>query len=266
MILELFHVDAFASRPFEGNPAAVCILNDWLPDAIMQAIAAELNLSETAFVVKREDGDYRIRWFAPKKEVSLCGHATLASAHVLYEHHNIERQELRFHSLSGLLSTHISDAGITMNFPTASIKNIDVPDTLIPALNARPLRCFESEDLIAIFSDPSEISIIEPNFNLLNKLPYRGICITAPGNGGPYDFVCRFFAPSIGINEDPVTGSAYTKLAPIYTELLHKQDFFAKQVSQRGGELEISLKGSRTHITGKALTLMRSQLTLPDFN
>lgn len=265
MKLELFHIDAFAEQMFQGNPAAVCLLDDWLPDAIMQAIAGELNLSETAFCVKRSDGDYRIRWFTPTTEVKLCGHATLASAHVLYEHMAHPKAPIRFHSLSGPLVTQPRDAGIALDLPVQPVDPIAVTTDIRAAINADIQEVYAGEDLVVLLSDASEVAIFEPDFPRLAQLPYRGICISAPGNGNGYDFVSRFFAPQSGINEDPVTGSSYTKLAPIYALKLGKTEFKARQISSRGGDVNIILLGDRVTISGNAQTVLRSILTLPEY-
>ena len=264
MRLKIFFVDAFADQIFQGNPAAVCVLEDWLPDAIMQAVAAEINLSETAFVVPKGPGEFRIRWFTPKQEVELCGHATLASAHVLYTHLGQTPEPLRFHSLSGPLVASPDENGICLDFPLETTSPIDTPDFLPEALGAQVKETFAGKDLIVFLSDASEVVILEPNLSALASFPYRGICVTAPGNGNGFDFVCRFFAPSVGINEDPVTGSAYTKLVPIYAGKTGKREFKARQVSARSGDLHLSLQGDRVFISGNALTTMSGEMNLPD--
>ncbi len=262
MELEIFQVDAFANATFEGNPAAICILDEWLPDIVMQAIAMEMNLSETCFVVRKED-NFRIRWFTPTIEVKLCGHATLAAAHVLYKHMDMPKQPIRFHSLSGILVAHITPEGlISLDFPSNPPKPTTLTHEIISALGGAPVEVLEDDDLVVVYSDATEIEILTPNFSAIKALPYRGVVATAPGNGYKYDFVCRFFAPGAGIDEDPVTGSAFTELAPYYADKLGKQDFFAKQISKRGGEVHVTLDGHRTHLAGSAITVMQSRLFL----
>lgn len=267
MKLDLYHIDAFAEQIFQGNPAAVCVLDHWLPDAIMQAIAAEMNLSETAFCVRRGDGDFRIRWFTPTTEVALCGHATLASAHVLFEHLNYNENTLRFHSLSGpLTATQLAgDLGIQIDLPSQPVSPTECTTEIKRAFDANIKEVYAGEDLVVLLSDPSEVHIFEPDYRRLATLPYRGICISAPGNGNGYDFVCRFFAPASGINEDPVTGSAFTKLAPIYALKLAKSEFNARQISSRGGDVNVVLADERVLLSGRAITVMQATLTLPGF-
>lgn len=263
MKLDVFHVDAFANQIFEGNPAAVCILDEWLPDAIMQAIAGELNLSETAFAVKRSDDDYRIRWFTPTTEVDLCGHATLATAHVMYEHKQHSPEPIRFHSRSGPLVAFQDEFGIGLDFPSQGSTPTPITPEIEQAINIYPKEAYDGEDLILMLSDASQVMVLEPNFSAIKALPYRGVCVTAPGNGHGPDFVSRFFAPQSGVNEDPVTGSIHTKLALIYALKLGKTEFLAKQLSARGGELRVSLQGNRVFLSGKAHTVMRSTMLLP---
>lgn len=265
MKLDIYHIDAFSNQLFQGNPAAVCILDEWLPDAIMQAIANEINLSETAFSVRRPDGDFRIRWFSPAAEVKLCGHATLATAHTLYHHLGHPMEPIRFHSASGPLIALADEYGICLDFPTQHCDPIEVTEDMEQALGYVPREAYAGEDLILMLSDASEVSILEPRMDLISMLPYRGICVTAPGNGSGYDFVCRFFAPSIGINEDPVTGSAFTKLAVIYALKMGRMEFFARQVSARGGEVRVNLQGNRVFLSGAAHTAMQSTMVLPGF-
>lgn len=262
MELEIFQIDAFAHSTFEGNPAAVCILDEWLPDMVMQAIAMEMNLSETTFVVKKED-NFRIRWFTPITEVKLCGHATLAAAHVLYKHLGLPKQPIRFHSLSGILVAHATPEGlISLDFPSHPPKPIQLTHEIISAVGGAPVEALVGDDLIVAYSDATEVEILTPNFTAIKSLPHRGVIVTAPGNGYKYDFVCRFFAPGAGIEEDPVTGSAFTELAPYYSQKLDKHQFFAKQISKRGGEVHVTLDGNRTHIAGSAVTVMQGRLFL----
>lgn len=262
MELEIYQVDAFANAIFEGNPAAVCILEEWLPDFVLQAIAMEMNLSETTFLVKKDDG-FRIRWFTPTTEVKLCGHATLAATHVLYKHLGCPPEPIRFSSLSGTLIAHKTPEGlISLDFPANPPQPVELTQEIQLALGGAPTEALAAEDLIVVYSDATEIDIITPDFSRIAQLPYRGLVVTAPGNGYRYDFVCRFFAPRAGINEDPVTGSAFTELAPYYSHVLGKQQFFAKQVSKRGGEVYVSIEGKRVHIAGAAKTVMHGRFFL----
>ncbi|MFT7559871.1 MAG: PhzF family phenazine biosynthesis protein [Flavobacteriales bacterium] len=262
MQLKYYLVDAFADLPFQGNPAVVFILERWLPDHIMQAIAAEMNLSETCFAVTKGLA-YKIRWFTPTTEVKLCGHATLACAHILYEHHGVTSAFINFQSRSGLLTAAACKYGISLDFPAVAPNPISLTTDIVHAMGATPSEAFACEDLILVYSDASEISILEPNMTELAKLPYRGISATAPGNGNGYDFVCRFFAPASGINEDPVTGSTYTNLAPLYSSKTGKNTFFARQCSTRGGNVRLQVNGDRVHISGKAITVAEATMTLP---
>lgn len=265
MQLKIYHIDAFASAPFQGNPAAVCILDEWLPDVLMQAIAAEINLSEIAFAVKRDEFEYRIRWFTPTTEIDLCGHATLATAHVLYTHFGIEPTILKFKSRSGNLYTHPDTGlGIRLDFPQQLSKRVHLNSEYIEAVGGHPERALQSGNLILLYSDASEIEILEPDFLAISKLPFQGVCAAAPGNGNGFDFVCRFFAPAIGINEDPVTGSAYTELGPYFAQQFNKSTLSARQVSRRGGNVELELQDDRIMISGKALTLMIGDMFLPE--
>ncbi|WP_086933914.1 PhzF family phenazine biosynthesis protein [Agarilytica rhodophyticola] len=262
MKLEIYQIDAFAHAIFEGNPAAVCVLDTWLPDVLMQAIAGEMNLAETAFLVKKNDG-YRIRWFTPTTEVKLCGHATLASAHVLYEHLNHKKEPIRFYSQSGVLIASPESANyISLDFPANPPKPLDLTQEMIDALGGNPISALADDDLIVVYSDATEIEILSPDISKVAKLPYRGVIATAPGNGNGYDFVCRFFAPAVGVNEDPVTGSAYTELAPYYFDYFKKQKFLARQMSKRGGDVNVTFAGDRVHIAGAAKTALIGSLYL----
>jgi PhzF family phenazine biosynthesis protein len=219
MELPIYHIDAFTSELFEGNPAAVCPLDKWLPDELMQLIASENNLSETAFFVPTENG-FHIRWFTPTSEVDLCGHATLATAFVIFNILNYDQNIIEFESKSGLLKVIKDDDNLILNFPAQPPTPCDIPQEIINALNITPIECLKSEDFIAVLNDESDVQIVEPNFEELKKLGLRGVIITAQSN--KYDFVARCFYPALGINEDPVTGSAYTQLAPYWaTKLGH---------------------------------------------
>lgn len=261
MKLDIYQVDAFASSLFEGNPAAVCVLDKWIDDVLMQAIAMEMNLSETVFLVKK-DNSYHIRWFSPTQEIDLCGHATLASAHVLFEHCGFDEPSIQFVSKSGPLAASRQGPLICLDFPARPIAPIAMQERFAAALGGNPLAAFEGEGLVITYSDASEVEILEPDINAIKQLPYPGICVTAPGNGNGFDFVARYFGPAIGIDEDPVTGSAYTELTPYYAEKTGKSSFVARQVSKRGGNLQLQYDGNRVFIAGQAITAMHGVLDL----
>jgi PhzF family phenazine biosynthesis protein len=259
MRTKIYQVDAFTSRLFGGNPAAVCILGQWLDDSLMQSIAAENNLSETAFVVQHGDG-YGIRWFTPESEVDLCGHATLASAHVLFEHHAFPGNKIIFQSVnSGMLAVMKDNGSLTLDFPADSIEMVKAPQELVGAIGREPVEIYRGRsDYLLIFKEQGDIEAISPDYGLLAGLDLRGIIVSAPGNDT--DFVSRFFAPRMGINEDPVTGSAHTTLAPYWAERLGKNSLTARQLSARKGELKCRLLGDRVYITGEAVTYLVGEI------
>jgi len=250
MKLQIFQIDAFANKAFEGNPAAVVPLETWLPDETMQAIAEENNLAETAFFTPTTSG-FHIRWFTPVDEVKLCGHATLASAFVLFHLLGYQSDSIRFDSLSGPLSVTKTNDLLTLNFPTQKPVRCDIPEELVKGLGKSPLECFANEDYIAVFENEEDISSINPNHYYLEQLNHRGVIVTSPAK--EYDFVARFFAPKYGVPEDPVTGSAYTQLTPYWAERLGKNSLDAKQISSRGGQLKCELKADRVLISGSAI-------------
>ena len=259
MELPIYQIDAFSSDVFKGNPAAVCPLSEWLPPETMQSIAAENNLSETAFFVPKGDG-YSIRWFTPVSEVELCGHATLGSAYVLFNILGYENDAIRFDSKSGILKVTKQDDWLTLDFPKQPPVPCDTPLELITAFNVEPIECMVSEDLIAVFENETDIETANPNYEQLKKLDSRGVIITAKSTR--YDFVARFFAPKYGIPEDPVTGSAYTQLAPYWASKLGPKKFKAKQMSLRGGDVYCEIVGDRVLISGKAAKYMEGKITL----
>lgn len=262
MIVPLFQVDAFAEALFEGNPAAVCPLAYWFPDEVLQKIAAENNLSETAFLVKKGEM-WHLRWFTPVTEVNLCGHATLASAHVLFHHLHYTDEEITFSTLSGILKAYHREEMIELDFPAGTPVAVPIPSGLSEVLGAIPIACFKgTSDYLLVFKREEEITSLEPDFEALKRTDARGIIVTAPGKR--YDFVSRFFGPQVGINEDPVTGSAHTLLAPYWSSQLGKLQLSARQVSQRGGSLFCTVAGNRVLIRGKALTYLEGNIYLPD--
>lgn len=259
----MFQVDAFASELFSGNPAAVCILDAWMPEALMQSVAAENNLAETAFAVAAADG-YEIRWFTPEIEVALCGHATLATAHVLFETGKASTGHIQFSSRErGLL--HVSRDGdwLVLDFPSDPPVAVELPEALSDAMGAIPEACFMGQtDYLLIYKDQEEIDTLNPNFFKLDQIDCRGVIASAPGV--EVDFVSRFFAPRCGVPEDPVTGSAHTLLIPYWHERLKKTHMMAQQRSVRGGLLRCEYQGDRVRIGGRAVTYMKAVIHLPD--
>lgn len=259
MKLAIYQIDAFAEKPFEGNPAAVVPLDVWLPDSIMQAIAAENNLAETAFFVRSQHG-YHIRWFTPNSEVSLCGHATLASAFVLFNLLGYQQPVVSFESLSGELRVTQADGLLTLDFPIQPPQACHTPEPLIRGLGKAPLACLKHDDYVAVFENEKDVLAIRPDYDALQQLDLRGVIVTAPSS--EFDFIARFFAPKLGVPEDPVTGSAYTQLIPYWSDKLGKSRLQAKQVSARGGKLGCERKGERVLISGRAVTYMMGSIEI----
>ncbi len=258
---KIYQVDAFTPKLFGGNPAAVCVMEKWLPDETMQQIASENRLSETAFSVS-ENGHYTIRWFTPDREVELCGHATLATAHVLYEHLDHSDEVIEFHSPhSGVLMVEKTAEGLVLDFPADTVEEIRIPYDVVKTLHASPVKAFRGKtDFMFVFAGRSEIEQMKPDFKLLSEMGGRGVIVTAPGVN--VDFVSRFFAPQTGIDEDPVTGSAHTTLTPYWSEVLGKKKLTARQVSPRGGELVCEDLGERVKISGRAVTYLVGEIFL----
>lgn len=257
MKLTIYQIDAFANKAFEGNPAAICPLEEWISDDLMQSIAAENNLSETAYFVKTQKG-YHIRWFTPKHEVDLCGHATLASAYVLFEILGYTENEIIFESRSGLLSVIKDKDWLKMDFPSQPPVPCQTPELISRAFNQTPYKCLKSQDYIVIFENETSVLDANPELSLLSQLDLRGVIISSKSN--TYDFINRVFAPKYGINEDPVTGSAFTQLIPYWTVELNKTKMNAKQVSTRSGEVRCEYLGKRVHISGKAVKYMQGTI------
>ncbi len=254
MELDIYKADAFAEQAFSGNPAAVVPLEKWLPDDLMQNIAKENNLSETAFFIPDKNG-FHIRWFTPAAEVQLCGHATLATAHILFNHLHYNQQSIHFNSLSGILKVKKENEILILDFPASPVNEITIPENIRTAFNIEPLKCYEGrEDIMLVFKDENDILNLVPDFAKILASKIRGIIATAASN--KYDFVSRFFAPAFGINEDPVTGSAHTMLIPYWSEKLQKTEMIARQVSKRGGTLYCKSAGERVEIGGKATTFL----------
>ena len=259
MKIPLYQIDAFASKLFEGNPAAVCPLDEWLPDEIMQSIAEENNLSETAFFVPKGNG-FHIRWFTPASEVDLCGHATLAAAYILFNTLGYKKDKIEFDSKSGILTVTKDNEWLVMDFPAQPPVSCDIPEEIIKAFNIEPIECLKSEDFIVVFEREIDIESAHPDFGQLIKLDLRGVIITAKSSR--YDFVARFFAPKYGIPEDPVTGSAYTQLAPYWVSKIGPKRFSVKQMSSRGGELTCELVGDRVLISGRAVKYLEGTIKI----
>jgi PhzF family phenazine biosynthesis protein len=259
MKLALYQVDAFASQPFEGNPAAVCPLRQWLPDEVMQSIAAENNLSETAFFVETGQG-FQLRWFTPTTEVDLCGHATLASAHVLFHELGFTGDRISFESKSGMLTVSRHADLLQLDFPAQPAMPCETPAEIIQAFGITPVECLRSEDYLVVFDNEQDIETAQPDLGVLGKLDLRGVMITARSNA--YDFVVRFFAPKYGIDEDPVTGSAYTQLTPYWSDVLGKDKLHARQLSGRGGEVFCQMSGERVLIAGKAVKYLAGEIDI----
>lgn len=250
-MIPYYHVDAFTQRVFAGNPAGVCILASWLPDAVLQQIAAENNLAETAFLVQR-GSHIDLRWFSPSVEIDLCGHATLASAHVLYRHLGYNEPSISFNTRSGELLVTREEDRLTLDFPARPAVACETPVELTRALGVQPLTTAKARDYLVVLENEEAVRNVKPDFAALSSLDCLGIIITAPGSKS--DFVSRFFAPSIGVPEDPVTGSAHCTLVPYWAERLGKNLLHALQVSARGGELYCELRGERVRMSGDAVT------------
>ncbi len=257
MKIKQYQVDAFATRVFEGNPAAVCSLESWLEDDLLQSIAEENNLSETAFFVPSDKG-FKLRWFTATKEVDLCGHATLASAHIIFNILGYNKQVITFETRSGELLVEKKGARLQMDFPACPPVGCAAPDALIQGLGAHPVEVLAADDYMAVFDSEEAILAIKPDHALLGQLDLRGVIVTAPGNQA--DFVSRFFAPKYGIYEDPVTGSAHCELAPYWADRLGKRTLFARQVSVRGGDVFCELETNRVLLSGDAVTFMVAEI------
>jgi len=257
MKLKQYQVDAFATRAFEGNPAAVCLLEAWLDDGLLQAIAEENNLSETAFFVPSGKG-FGLRWFTPVKEVDLCGHATLAAAHVIFEALGYAKPVITFETRSGELFVTKKGKQLEMDFPARPPTPCEPPEILAEGLGQRPIEVLAADDYIAVFDNEAAIRAITPNQALLGQLDLRCVVITAPGTD--VDFVSRVFGPKFGIPEDPVTGSAHCELAPYWANKLGKNILSAQQVSRRGGNLICEVKANRVALSGYAVTFMEAEI------
>jgi len=260
MKLKMFQADAFTEKLFSGNPAAVCPLENWLPDEAMQKIAAENNLAETAFYIP-EKNDFHLRWFTPLAEVDLCGHATLATAHIMMSHLAFNKPQINFNSRSGMLSVRKNGELLTLNFPKDELNKTETPKAILDAISVKPVNCYEGKNvLMVVLNSQEELESINPKSNFIAQAHPHGVIITAKGND--VDFVSRCFFPNLGINEDPVTGSAHTILTPYWSAKLGKAKLTAKQLSKRTGNLTCELIGDRVEISGKAVTYMVGEIEI----
>ncbi|MDN5291685.1 MAG: hypothetical protein PWQ06_1924 [Anaerophaga sp.] len=261
MKLPILQVDAFTSHVFSGNPAAVVPLHEWLPDDVLQQIAMENNLSETAFFVPEDDG-YHIRWFTPSVEVNLCGHATLATSHVLYNHLDYSGKMIRFHSRSGDLSVRREGDYYLLDFPSDKPETVEKDEFLLKAFDRNPVEVLKGKaDFLVVFDDEHYVREVVPDMDMIKKLDAEGVIITSRSEG-EFDFVSRFFAPRLGIPEDPVTGSAHTVLIPYWSDRIGKDTLAARQVSNRGGVLKCRYPGDRVEIGGRACTYLEGIIYL----
>ena len=262
MKIKQFQIDAFTGRVFGGNPAAVCPLQIWPEDNLLQSIAEENNLSETAFFVPAEN-NFELRWFTPIKEVDLCGYATLAAAHVIFEHIGYSADYIVFKTKSGNLTVRKNGNMLEMDFPLLALKSCATPEHLIEGLGKTPVTVLEAQDYIAVYDSEEAVRSIVPDQMLLKRLGLRGVSVTAPGDKA--DFVSRFFAPKLGVQEDPVCGSSHCELAPYWADRLNKNILNAVQVSKRGGEILCSVEKEkgRVRISGRAVTFMEGEIYLP---
>ncbi|HEY0672696.1 MAG TPA: PhzF family phenazine biosynthesis protein [Longimicrobiales bacterium] len=265
MAQRIVQVDAFTTEPFAGNPAAVCVMEETRDDAWMQNVAREMNLSETAFLYPEGNASYRLRWFTPTVEVDLCGHATLASAHVLYESNAVDRhQQVRFQTRSGLLTAESEDGWIKLNFPATESEPFPTPFHFDKALNGIQLLNVEKSmfDYIVEAESAAVVRGLKPNLSLLELVDARGVIVTARSDDPRYDFISRFFAPAAGVPEDPVTGSAHCCLAPYWASRLRKKEMIGYQASARGGVVKVAMHGDRVMLYGQAVTVLRGELSM----
>lgn len=268
MTVPIAIIDAFASEPFRGNPAAVCLLEQTAQDEWMQNVAAEMNLSDTAFLLRLADGSYSLRWFTPQTEVDLCGHATLASAHYLWENGHLGdlQHQVSFHTRSGLLTAEkLDNGGVQLNFPAEPVEPVVAPEELIQALGLIPRYVGRNRmDYLVEVDSEETVRTLNPDYSLLGQVETRGVIITSRANGSHadahYDFVSRAFFPAVGIKEDPVTGSAHCALAPYWQRRLRKDTLQAYQASPRGGSLQLQVEGNRVLMTGFAVTVLKGFL------
>jgi len=260
--IPMFHVDAFTNKIFSGNGAAVCILDEWLEQSTMRHIAAENNLSETAFIVK-DGAAYHIRWFTPKIEIELCGHATLATAHVLFKHLGYKEDSIVFKSKSGKLTVKRESERLTMNFPARyPLLMDDIPADLLDGLDVKPVAVYKDMNFLVLLENEQQLKKLRPRFRILSRIDYAGMICTAPSADPNYDFVSRYFAPYAGINEDPVTGSVHTSLTKYWSAKLNKKELVARQISRRGGVIYCRDLGDRVEVGGQAVTFFEGKISI----
>ncbi len=263
MRIRAFKVDSFTEKPFAGNPAGVCLLEEPGDEGWMQAVAREMNLSETAFLLRDGDG-FKLRWFSPVAEVALCGHATLASAHVLWEEAILAAGQIaRFATKSGELRATRRGDLIEMDFPAKAEERTDPPANLLESLGVRPAYIGKNVfDYLLLLDSEEAVRAVTPDFALLRSVDVRGVIVTAPASRPPFDFVSRFFAPAVGVDEDPVTGSAHCALTPFWAARLGKKEMVGFQVSARGGVVHVRDAGERVFLGGRAVTILRGELAV----
>jgi PhzF family phenazine biosynthesis protein len=260
----IYQVDAFTSEPFKGNPAGVCILEKEMPDEWMQKIAAELHVSETAFISGGRD-EFKIRFFTPESEVPLCGHATLSSAHIMFETGIVKKDGfITFSSNAGILRTHYSDGWVIMNFPVYDLRQVPIPEDIRNYITITPVEFYETDQgwKLVFLQNEGEVVNLDPDFRAMKNSAYGDLIVTAPSSDPRYDFCVRCFAPALGIDEDPVTGSAHCALVPFWHKKRGKTEFVSHQVSKRGGILKVSLLGDRIEIAGQAVTIFEAKLLI----
>lgn len=258
--MQQYMVDAFADKLFTGNQAAICVMDRWPSDGLMQKIAAENNFSETAFTVKNGD-HYDLRWFTPATEIDLCGHGTLGTAFVLFNYYEQSATELNFETKSGQLSVKRVDDLFQLNFPSYQLKEVPVTEMMTRAFGAKPQKAYLARDLLAVFDDPAIVTQMRPDYGLLQKLDGAAQSVTAPGHD--FDCISRVFAPKLGMEEDPVTGSTHCMIGPYWGQQLHTDHLSAYQASKRGGKLDLTLQGKRVLIAGPAVLYATCDI-LPD--
>jgi PhzF family phenazine biosynthesis protein len=258
----IYQVDAFTSEPFKGNPAGVCILGKEMPEEWMQNVAAEMNLSETAFIVPANN-EFQIRFFTPENEMPLCGHATLSSAHIMFETGAVGRDEtILFNSKAGKLNVKFSDSWIIMDFPAYPLEPVPIPDEIGKIIGTRPVELYRTGHgwSFALLRNEDEVRNLNPDFRLMKNSEFGDLIVTAPSDDKSFDFCVRCFAPAVGIDEDPVTGSAHCSLVPFWNKKTGKKEFASHQISKRGGILKVALKDNRVEISGQAKTIFKAEL------
>lgn len=263
MGIPFFHVNAFTDKPFSGNPAGVCILEGPMEDVLMQNVARELNFADTAFLYKKGEG-FNLRWFTPEVEIELCGHATLASAHILWEKGYLKGEERAlFYTRSGLLKANLKDNWIEMDFPEEPAKQVSTPSFIAKAIGVIPKYVGKNRfDYLVEISSEKTLRELRPDYSLIKRIPVRGVIVTSVADSKEYDFVSRFFAPAVGIEEDHVTGSAHCCLGPFWKARLNKDEFLAYQASPRGGHMRVRLSSERVFLIGQAVTFLSGELTI----